>query len=356
MKKRPNAMREIFLASCALVLVISSTVFAQSDLARHFGSKPVTIIVGSAPGGGYDTFARIVARFVGPHLPGNPTFIVQNMPGAGQLRGLRASMKARPDGLTIGLLHPRFVQRELTGIDVPDFDLKTVRVIGSPSFVKVPRLWCARSSIAKTWADVEKVGRKLSNGGNAPGAAFGIGPQFVSMLGGPIKMVYGYGGTSEIMAAFDRSEIESLDRCTEENVPRLFPQWIKNKTIAPIFWWEEKPKQDYLAQLGVKDLPYILDVVKGNTDQRSAFEVAVQFNVFNRIFVAPPKVSDAAYDAWRNAFEKTTKDPGFLKAAAAAGLEVGLGSAEEFRKSLAAYEKLTPAGVKIFKELIGPTS
>ena len=188
---------------------------SQEELAKLFESKPVTVIVGSAPGGGYDTFSRLVARFVGNYLPGNPSFIVRNVPGAGQLRGLRRAMKAKPDGLTLGLLHPRFVQRELAGKDVPDFDLKTVRVLGSPSSGEVPRIWCVRRSIGTTYADLVKRGKPVTSGGNAPGAAFGIGPQFVQELGGPIKMVYGYGGTSEIMAAFDRDEMEGVDRCVE---------------------------------------------------------------------------------------------------------------------------------------------
>lgn len=326
---------------------------ASKDLAQHFNSKPVTIIVGSAAGGGYDTFARMVARFVGKYLPGNPKFLVQNIPGGGQLRGLRAAMKSRPDGLTIGLLHPRFVQRELAGIDVPDFDIKTVRVLGSPSAIRVPRIWCVRRSIATTWDEVIKVGRPLTTGDSAPGASFGLGPQFVEALNGPVKMVYGYGGTSEIMAGFDRGETEATNRCTEENVPRLFPGWIKNKVLAPIFWWEAEPSKDWLGRLGAAKVPNIMDVVNPNDDQRNAFEVANQFHVFSRIFITPPGVPDNVYQAWKKAFEDTTKDSGFLKAADTAGLEVGLGTAEEFKRSLEAFEKLTPAGKKLLKTLIG---
>jgi len=87
---------------------------SEEELAQLFNSKPVTIIVGSSPGGGYDTFGRLVARHVGKYLPGNPSFIVRNVPGGGQLRGLRRAMKSEPDGLTLGILHPRFVQRELS--------------------------------------------------------------------------------------------------------------------------------------------------------------------------------------------------------------------------------------------------
>ncbi len=351
MKHRLSSFMWVTFATTAVLLASVLPIDAR-DLAKVFNSKPVKIIVGSAPGGGYDTFARMVARFSGKYLPGNPRFVVKNIPGGGQLRGLRAAMRSRPDGLTIGLLHPRFVQRELTGIDVPDFDLKTVRILGSPSANKVSRIWCARRSIATTWDEVKKVGRRLTNGDNAPGAANGLGPQFVSELGGPIKMVYGYDGTSEIMAAFDRGELDSIDRCTEEQVPRLFPGWIKNKSIAPIFWWEREPSRDWMGQIGGGKVPHLLDILKLNDDQRNAFEVANQFLFFSRIFITPPGVPDDMYNAWKKAFEATTRDPGFLKAAEAAGLEVGLGTADDFNQLLKSFARLTPAGAKVLKRLL----
>jgi len=342
----------VTLAATAVLLASVLPVDAR-DLAKVFNSKPVKIIVGSAPGGGYDTFARMVARFSGKYLPGNPRFVVKNIPGGGQLRGLRAAMRSTPDGLTLGLLHPRFVQRELTGTDVPDFDLKTVRVLGSPSANRVSRIWCARRSIATTWDEVKKVGRPLTNGDSAPGASFGMGPQFVSEMGGPIKMVYGYGGTSEIMAAFDRGETDSVDRCTAEHVPRLFPRWVTEKIVAPIFWWEKEPSRDWLASIGAKKIPHILKVVDTNNDQRQALKLAVRFNTFSRTFITQPGVPDDMYNAWKKAFEATTRDPGFIKAAAAAGFDVGLGTAEDFNQLVKSFERLSPAGVKLLKRLIG---
>lgn len=351
MRHRLSSFVWVTLAATAVMLASVLPIDAR-DLAKVFESKPVRIIVGSSPGGGYDTFARMVARFSGKYLPGNPRFIVKNIPGGGQLRGLRATMRAKPDGLTIGLLHPRFVQRELSGVDVPDFDLKTVRVLGSPSASKVSRIWCTRRSIATTWDEVKKVGRRLTNGDSAPGASFGMGPQFVSFLGGPIKMVYGYGGTSEIMAAFDRGETDSIDRCTAEHVPRLFPRWVKEKIVAPIFWWEKEPSKDWMDKLGAKKIPHILEIVEANKDQRNAFEVAVSFNVFSRIFVTAPGVPDDMYNVWKKAFEATTRDPGFLKAAEAAGLEVGLGTADDFNQLVKSFDRLTPDGAKLLKRLL----
>ena len=153
-KEKSRSLRLVgglFAAVVAASLLVPSGAWAQrseAELKKLLESQPVNIIVGSAPGGGYDTFSRLVARFVARYLPGNPSFIVRNVPGAGQLRGLRRAMKAKPDGMTLGLLHPRFVQRELAGKDVPDFDLKTVRVLGSPARVRCP----ASGACAAAWA------------------------------------------------------------------------------------------------------------------------------------------------------------------------------------------------------------
>lgn len=338
-------------------LLLASTEPTQAqqaaDLAKKFEARPVTIMVGFAPGGGYDVVARLVARYAGKHLPGSPKIIVQNMPGGGGLRGLQATMKAKPDGLTIGLLHPRFVQRQLAGIKVPDFDVRTARVLGSPTALRVPRVWCANRNIATSWAEVEKLGRPLTNGATAAGASFGLGPQFVEVLGGPVKMVYGYGGTSEIMAAFDRGELDSTDRCTDEHVPRLFPEWVKKKVLAPIFWWEAEASKDWLGQLGVSKVPHLFDVFKANEQQRKTFDVAIEFATMSRIFVMPPRVPDDMYVAWRKAFEATTRDREFLEGAKVAGLEVGLGTAEDFTRTIKAFDALSPAGRKLLVDLVG---
>lgn len=356
-KIRQCVLRLLWLLPTTFLLLPPSSGWAQrseKELVELFQSQPVTIIVGSAPGGGYDTFARLVARHVGKYLPGNPSFIVNNVPGGGHLRGLRKTMKSKPDGLTVGLLHPRWVQREVTGTDVPDFDLDTVRVLGSPSALKVPRMWCVRRSIATNWDEVKTLGRPLTNGGQAPGASFGIGPEFVEELGGPVKNVYGYGGTSEIMAAFDRGELDGTDRCTEEHVPRLFPAWVENKVLAPIFWWEREPSNDWLGQLGASEIPHLFEVVDATEEQENVFNVANQFNSFSRIFVTQPGVPDDVYEVWKKAFEATTRDPAFIKGAEVAGLEVGLGTAEDFNETVAVYRKLSPEGKKFLAKFITP--
>lgn len=349
----PLATFAVFILLSLFSLPHTAGAQGSKDLVKAFKSKPVTIYVGSSPGGGYDTFARLVGLFVAKHLPGNPRFIVKNVPGGGQLRGLRKTMRSKPDGLTIGVLHPRWVQKELSGVDVPDFDLRTVKVLGSPSGSRVTRIWCTRPSVAKSWKEVLQLGKKLTNGAQAPGASFGLGPSFVELTGGPIKMVYGYTGTSDVMAAFDRGELLSTDRCTEEVVPRLFPEWIENKILVPIFWWEKKPPERWLKRLGASMPPNLLDIVDATPEQIKTLEVAIGFAAMSRIFVMPPGVPDKIYQIWKSAFVATAKDPEFIKAANVAGYEVSLATSEDFYKNLKTFENLSPQGKELLKKLIG---
>ena len=344
------------LAVLAFYVVFPSTALSQQDaaLAAHFNSRPVTIIVGSSPGGGYDLSARLVARFVGKYLPGNPNFIVQNMPGAGQLRGLRATMKAKPDGLTIGQLHPRFVVQELFGKDVPGFDLNKVKIIGTPTGVDYPRMWCTRRELAASWQDILKLGKPVSVGANAPGGLSAtLGPEFVQALGGPVDIIFGYGGASEVMAGFDRKELDSIQYCTDDYVPRLFPEWIKQKRLAPIFWWGAKPSDDYVGQLGSSNLPHIADALGATADQRKAFDVAIGFGRMGRLLVAPPGLDERVYQAWKSALKASVQDPEFKKAAAVAGLDVGLGSAEDFHENNAKLKTLPKNLQELVKKLAG---
>jgi len=350
----------VYLSSLVLGFLVSFPSMLQAqqdaDLARTFESKPVTIIVGSSPGGGYDIFARLVAQYIGKYLPGNPSFIVRNVPGAGQLRGLRKVMQSEPDGRTIGLLHPRFVARELFGIDVPDFDLKTVKVLGTPSGgVKRPSLWCARKELATTWNDILQLSRPVSVGANAPGGLSStLGPEFAVAIGGPVNIIFGYGGAGEVLAAFNRGELDTIQYCSNAYVPRLYPEWIKEKKVSPIFWWGAKPSSDYLIQLGgTADVPYIADAVHASEQQRKALAVAEGFGGMGRLFVAPPGLDERMYQTWKSAFERTVQDPEFVAAADVAGMQVGLGTAEDFRKTNELFEELTPETRQLVKTLAG---
>ena len=107
---------------------------SERDFEEHFRNRTIEVTVPYAPGGGYDTFARLFARYAGPHFPGEPRFVVRNLVGAGGERGVVKVLRdGSREGFSTIVIHPRFFKRELLGDDVPEFDLETTVLIGTPT-------------------------------------------------------------------------------------------------------------------------------------------------------------------------------------------------------------------------------
>ena len=135
------------------------------DAEAHFGGKRIVLNVGFSPGGGYDTYARLMGRYLPKYLPGDPSFVVRNIPGAGGARVLRATLTdAAPDGLTASVVHPRFFKRELVGTDVEHLDINTVKIIGTASAVKTTAAMYAFKSYATSWEEVIAKARMRASG------------------------------------------------------------------------------------------------------------------------------------------------------------------------------------------------
>ncbi|MEX2599267.1 MAG: hypothetical protein WD533_06390, partial [Dehalococcoidia bacterium] len=207
-----------------------------------FEGETIEFVVPFAPGGGFDVFARIFAQVAPDHFPGNPQFVVINEPGAAGLRGIQTLARSEPDGTSVTIMHTRWPMSSLVGEDSP-FDLNDVTIIGSPTAAAAQGLSCIRREVATNWAGVEALGRDITHGDGAPGNA--AGPDFIELVGGPINNIYGYGGTSEVMAALDRGELDTA-RCARAQIENLYPEWAEDRFVTPLIYWGEPPGQDYL--------------------------------------------------------------------------------------------------------------
>jgi hypothetical protein len=324
----------------------TATPTSSFDAAEVFSGNTVKLITGTSPGGGYDTMLRIFAKVAPKYFPEDTGFAVQNLPGAGQLRGLQAVLNAEPDGLTTGPTHQRwFIQQILFG-DVEGLDLETLSVVGSPTYRPSPQLFCADSSVATTWQQVIDQGITLRTGQTAPGNS--PGPEFIDLIGGPIENVYGYGGSAEVMAAFDRGEINSIWGCGPQLAGRLFPEWIENGRLAPLFWWEAHYPDDWYQQLGVvkEDIPNVKDLAGLNmTDlEKRAFDNWVRIATISRTFLLPAGVPDEIVEYWQETFKKVVEDPEFIESTEIAGYaeEYGYAGGDEIKDTLLEMNELPP--------------
>ena len=336
----------------------TATAVPSRDMEAYFGGKTIQLYVGFSPGGGYDTFARLVARFAQRHFPGNPRFVVRNLPGAGGERALVAAMNSDPDGFTTITIHPRFFKRELLGVDVPSFDPATVEIIGTPDAAKtstaqyVMRDIFESDGLPATWegllAWTEQHG-PLKSGATAPGDSGGVAPTFMQALGGPVEMVYGYGGTSEIAAAFDRGEIQLTGRGSFQNASALFPEWIEDRRLVPVMWSGAPLDEDqntpnlitYITEMLGEQVPaHVFDLTNPTEGQKAVFNLTLTVNdTLSRTYALPPGTPQDIVAIWRKSFEATVNDPDFHAAALLLGRPVFYAGPEEIKASLDAGSK-----------------
>ena len=304
------------------------------DAEEYFGGRTIRIITGTSPGGGYDTFSRIVAATAERYFPDSTRFIVQNLPGAGQLRGLRAVLDSEPDGLTIGPVHSRWFARQVLVGDVDGFDLDNTYILGSPTFSINEDGFCIDKNFASSWQEVLDKGLTIRVGSTAPGNEPAI--EFMAANGGPFKLIYGYGGTSEIMASFDRGETDGTDRCSLGTAARLYPEWIEQGRLVPIHY-EKKPYSDeWLAELGHSGpLPSFRDLpgLTFDSAQAEALELNLLIDEISRVFLLPPGVPADVAQYWQSAFDQLVVDPLFIESLTIAGYadDYGYGRSEDIR-------------------------
>jgi len=347
--------RVVVMALAALCILGTSAVWPAStrDMEQYFAGKTITIIVGSAAGGGADYNARLFARYATKHFPGKPNFIVQNLPGSDQLRGLQAGMRAKPNGLTGASLNARWAIQSILGEDLGPFDIRTTRIAGSPIAGGRAELFCTERKVAASWKQVLALKNPLTFAGEVGGRS-SLGALLLEFVGAPVKNVTGYGGVAEEAAAFNRGELSSF-ACNEATVPRLFPEWLEQKRLVPHFWWDLPSRPEYLAQMGTpQKLPNLLELPGINfpPETKIVVNVALKMFAFTRAIVLPPEVPDDVYQAWVKGYAATIQDPELVETAVKGGLEIQLGQAEDFIKTINLTKTLSPSGLALFKKLM----
>jgi hypothetical protein len=325
----------------------------------YFAGKTIKLITGTAPGGGYDTLLRIFSRFGAKYFPSDTRFVVQNIDGAAQLKGLLATLNSKPDGLTAGATHQRwFIQQGLYG-DVEGLDFETLEVIGSPTFQLNPSLACVDRNVASSWQDVIDKGVDLKTGQTGPGNQPGV--EFVEYLEGPIENVYGYGGSAEVMAAFDRGEINVIWGCETGLADRLYPEWALENRLAPLFWWGVESSEEWLAAIGSSraEVPHVFDIagVTWTDLDKQAFTAWETIALVSRTFLLPPGIDPDIADYWREKFKLIVEDEEFIAAVDVAGyLEAyGYAGGPQIKKALLDMTSL-PDEIKAVLQNFAPSN
>jgi tripartite-type tricarboxylate transporter receptor subunit TctC len=280
------------------------------EIARFYRGKTVTMIVSFAPGGGFDTIARIIARHMPNHIPGNPNFVVENMDGAGSLIGANHLYNiAKPDGLTFGTFNEVQVINQLTNMDGVQFDARKYGWLGS---VQQASTTCTIRSDSpyNTHQDLKRRDLPpLVFGGTAAGAATDDLPKMLdTVLGANVKLVSGYGGTAPIRLAVESREVDGL--CwTWDSVRSTAQRWLDDKYVKAIVY--QAPERDPRVEEYFPDAVRVEDLVD-DPQSKAIIRAGMAPQAISKPFVTPPGLPPARLKALQEAFKATMEDPAFL--------------------------------------------
>ena len=319
----------------ALLVGLVAPAAAEDDVAAFYRGKQLRMIVGSAVGGGYDLFARIVARHIVHHIPGSPGIIVQNQPAAGGVVMTNQLYGQGPkDGTVIG---------------VPINGLPTAPLLQSGTQFDPERLiWLGSTNreayVAFVWHTVpvtriaELTSKEVVVGATTPGTTMVDFPLLVNdVLGFKFKVVRGYQGTPQINLAIERGEVVGMGGLGWASVKAQTPHWISERKIK------------VLAQYGLKryselaDVPTMLEFAKSDAD-RQAMTMLFARTEYGRPYFLPPDVPVERVAALRRAFDATMKDPAFVAEAAKLQFDVDPLTGEQVQ-ALVAQLAATPREV-----------
>lgn len=327
---------KIALAGFALLTALAVPAHAQEDVAAFYKGKQMRMIVGSSVGGGYDLYARAVARHLVNHIPGNPNIIVQNQPAAGGVVMTNQLYALGPkDGTVIG---------------VPLNGIPTAPLLQSGTQYDPTKLiWIGSTNretyISFVWhtVDVKRIEelatRQVLVGATTPGATMSDFPALVNaVLGYKYKVVRGYVGTPQINLAIERGEIEGNGGIGLASQKTQTPEWIADHKIRVL------AQYGFRRDPGLGDIPTMLELAKTEPD-RQAFRMLFARTEYGRPYFFPPDVPPARVEAVRRAFDATMKDPGFIADAKKLSLDLSPMTGEELQELIGQLAQTPPAVV-----------
>ena len=329
----------MIVLAIGLAIVVGSPTSALAD--DFYKGKTIRFVVGYAPGGGYDTYTRAVVRHMGKHITGNPTPIVQNMTGGGSLIAANYIYKrAKPDGLTVGIWNSGIILQQVLGGPGIKFKADKFGWVGAPV-----QGWPTSAIMGytglKTLKDVMNTNQRIKVGATRAGSTTDDLPKILNQtLGTNFDVISGYTGTATIRIAMQKQEVDAacwgwesmsvtaramLDASGED---QLIPFLIHGTLDDP----------------QVKDLPQILNVIKGQSNL-ATFKAWASTYDFQRPLSLPPGTPKARLATLRKAYRATMNDPAFLADAKKSKLIISYVSGEDIDKHVATI-LATPAAAK----------
>jgi tripartite-type tricarboxylate transporter receptor subunit TctC len=330
----------------AVALALSLSAAKADPVADFYKDKQIKIVIGNAAGGDYDIGGRILARHLGNHIPGNPTVVVQNMPGASTVTATNFLYnKAPKDGTVIGSFSRNIASQAVIGKMNIEADPRKFGWIGGSS---LPSRVCMVSAKSGVKSPAELFTREVIVAGSGAGSSLSIVPTALNnVLGTKFKLVEGYQGSGAAMIALERGEVEGI--CHTGGVFQSHhAQMVKDGTLKVLLHVEEAELADDPS------VPSIYEFAKTDK-QKQMLRFLFSSTEFGRPYVAPPGVPADRLAALRKAFADTLKDPALIEEAKKTSVDMTYRPPEQLEKLVQALyatpketidelEKIVPAG------------
>ena len=330
-------------ASLMLVLSTFASAVAQDSF---YQGKTVRIIVGASAGGGYDTYSRTIARHIGKHIPGNPTFAVENMPGAGFLISANHIYNiAKPDGLTIGHFIGGLFLQQLLGKSGIEFDARKFGFVGAPAqdhyVVGVAKSTGITSM--DQWLSSKTI---VKLGGVGVGSATDDIPKVLAAtIGLPMQLVSGYKGTADVRLAFNSGEVQGVCNAWE-SFKATWPREVKSGEINIVL--QAIPK----AHPDLPKIPVAISFAKTDEAKKLINALVHSVGPTARPYVLPPGTPKDRIQILQRAFTQTMKDPEFIADATKAKLDINPLDGAELERNVHEVFDLDAALVQRAKEIM----
>jgi tripartite-type tricarboxylate transporter receptor subunit TctC len=292
--KRPS-----FVALLSLLIVSTS----PSDAVEIFEGRTVTILSSGTPGGGYDAFARMLARHLGRHLPGSPTVVVKNVPGAGGVALANRLYNTEPkDGTSIGIFQDAVAFTPLLGSTRVEYDATKFGWLGSlDRFVPIVLAW--HTTAIHAYDDLKT--RPMAVGASGTGSQSWTYPKFQNaFVGTKFNVINGFPGSSEIMLAVERGELDGVSSWCWNCLKSQKPDWLYAKRVRLLLQlaFDGDPELD---AMGVRTLN---DILKTET-QRQLGAIVFGGAPLSRPFMTPPGLPQDRLAALRSGLRAAAADP-----------------------------------------------
>jgi hypothetical protein len=321
-----------------------------------FAGDTVRITVGFSPGGGFDTFARIFAVHLKQALPGNPTVVVSNLPGANTLVAAKSVIDRpyREGNVDIVLIIATLIQSAiLQGVE--GFDPTDVTYLGVPDFAPSDQTYCVRTEVADSLDAFLSAGKDFTLAQIGQIDTYATSSLWAVQAGFPMEQVFGYSGTSDMNAAFNREEVEVTPTCRESEA-RLNPEWAAG-FATPLFYTKVEPAWVTAGKAEGKYewVDSYMNIAKerlGATDiQVAGIDALLDLSASTRIFAMPSQTPQPIIDALRATFAEVVASGAFVADMESRGYDVGLKTGEEYQEIISGLTELDPATLDVIRGL-----